>query len=110
MGQTGKDTTRRDQEGTHVDLVRPVSGRRRAQDLYDWRVERITPETQASARELGCRFHCAWYAADGARFYAIANWDTREGASAFFQEWDIRDEPGEEAFVLEGDIGLVPLP
>ena len=88
----------------------PTPDGRTARDLYQWRVEKITPEMQASARELGCRFHRAWYTADGASFYAVANWDTREGAPAFFERWDIRDEPGEVAYFLEGDVGLVPEP
>lgn len=65
---------------------------------------------QASARAHGCGFHRAWYADDGSAFYAVAQWDSRDGASAFFREWDITDEPGETATVLEGDVGLVPLP
>jgi hypothetical protein len=32
-----------------------------------------------------------------------------EGARAFFEEWEIEDEPGEVAIRLEGDVGLVPL-
>jgi hypothetical protein len=88
----------------------PTPDGRTAEDLYQTRVERISPEMQASARELGCRFHRAWYAEDGSAFYAIANWDTREGASEFFRRWDIQDEPGEVAIRLEGDIGLVPEP
>ena len=60
--------------------------------------------------ELGCRFHRAWYAEDGSAFYAVANWDTREGAGEFFQRWDITDEPGEVAIPLMGDVGLVPVP
>ena len=63
-----------------------------------------------SAREHGCRFHRAWYAEDGSAFYAIANWESREGAHAFFEEWEIEDEPGEVAIYLEGDVGLVPVP
>jgi hypothetical protein len=63
-----------------------------------------------SAEQLGCRFHRAWYVQDGSAFYAVAFWETREGASTFFELWDIQDEPGEEAFLLEGDVGLVPLP
>jgi hypothetical protein len=70
----------------------------------------ISDEMRASAREHGCRFHRAWYAEDGSAFYAIADWETPEGASAFFQDWDIRDEPGEVAVRLVGDVGLVPLP
>ena len=70
----------------------------------------IGAEMQASAERHGCRFHRAWYAADGSAFYAIANWETREGASAFFTEWQIEDEEGEVAIRLEGDVGLVPLP
>jgi hypothetical protein len=27
----------------------------------------------------------------------------------FFERWEIDAEPGEEAIVLEGDVGLVPL-
>ena len=56
------------------------------------------------------RFHRAWYARDGSAFYAIANWESREGAHAFFEEWEIDDEPGEVAISLEGDVGLVPVP
>lgn len=63
---------------------------------------------QASAAEHGCRFHRAWYANDDSAFYALANWDTSEGATAFFEEWEIEDEPGEVAIVLQGDVGLVP--
>jgi len=46
----------------------------------------------------------------GRAFYALAFWESREGASAFFRLWEIESEPGEEAIVLEGDVGLVPLP
>ena len=81
-----------------------------AEDLYDKRVRMITPEVQASAREHGCRFHRAWHAKDGSAFYAVANWETREGGRAFYERWDIQDEPGEVAITLEGDIGLVPEP
>jgi hypothetical protein len=88
----------------------PTPDGRTAEDLVRSRVERITPEMQASARELGCRFHRAWHTSDGSLFVAVANWDTREGASTFFERWDIQDEPGEEAHVLLGDIGLVPEP
>ena len=88
----------------------PTPDGRTAEDLYRTRVTRITPEMQASARDLGCRFHRAWYTADGSSFYALANWETRKGASAFFQEWNIEDEPGEIAITLLGDVGLVPMP
>jgi len=88
----------------------PTPDGQTAQDLYRKRVGRIGPEMQASARELGCRFHRAWYAADGSAFYAVANWETREGARVFFDRWDIQDEPGEVAIYLEGDVGLVPDP
>jgi hypothetical protein len=47
---------------------------------------------------------------DGSAFYALAWWDTPEGANSFFVEWDIDDEPGEVAIRLEGDVGLAPLP
>ena len=65
---------------------------------------------RASARELGCRFHRAWYADDDSAFYALACWDTREGASAFFERWQIDAEPGEVTIRLAGDVGLVPEP
>jgi hypothetical protein len=47
---------------------------------------------------------------DGSAFYAIARWESPEGAQAFFEEWEIEDEPGEIAVLLDGDVGLVPLP
>lgn len=88
----------------------PTPDGQTAEDLYRKRVERITPEMQASARELGCRFHRAWQAQDGSAFYAVACWDSREGASEFFRRWNIEDEPGEISVRLEGDAGLVPDP
>ena len=88
----------------------PTPDGRTAEDLYEKRVRWISPKMQASAREHGCRFHRAWHAADGSAFYALARWDTREGATAFFELWEIDAEPGEEAILLEGDVGLVPLP
>jgi hypothetical protein len=87
----------------------PTPDGQTAKDLYDKRVRLITPAMRASAVAHGCRFHQAWYADDGSAFYAVAEWDSREGASAFFEEWQIQDEPGEVAVRLEGDIGLVPL-
>jgi hypothetical protein len=87
----------------------PTSDGQTAQDLYQKRVDGITAAMRASAEGHGCRFHRAWYAADGSAFYALAEWATREGASAFFTEWDIQDEPGEVMIRLEGDVGLVPL-
>jgi hypothetical protein len=88
----------------------PTPDGRSAKDLYERRIPWIIPEIQASAREHGCRFHRAWYAKDGSAFYAIANWESPEGAHAFFEEWEIDDEPGEVAISLEGDVGLVPVP
>ena len=32
-----------------------------------------------------------------------------EDAHTFFERWEIGDEPGEVAIMLEGDVGLVPL-
>ena len=87
----------------------PTPDGRSAQDLYQKRVDGITPEMRASAEKHGCTFHRAWYAADGSAFYAIAHWTTRAGANAFFDEWEIDDEPGEVAIRLEGDVGLVAL-
>ena len=88
----------------------PTPDGQSAEDLYEKRIDWITPEMQASAREHGCRFHRAWYAQDGSAFYALALWETREGAHAFYKDWQIEAEPGEEAIALEGDVGLVPLP
>jgi hypothetical protein len=88
----------------------PTPDGQTARDLYEKRIPWITPAMQASAREHGCRFHRAWHAEDGSALYALAFWETREGASAFFEEWQIEAEPGEETIVLEGDVGLVPLP
>ncbi len=87
----------------------PTSEERSAQQMYEKRLMWIDDAMRASAREHGCTFHRAWYAKDGSAFYALAHWRTREGATAFFEEWDIRDEPGEVAVLLEGDVGLVPL-
>jgi hypothetical protein len=81
-----------------------------AEQLYEKRERWISPAMQQSARDHGCLFHRAWYARDGHAFYALAFWETREGANAFFTEWSIDDEPGEVAIPLEGDVGLVPVP
>lgn len=88
----------------------PTPDGQTARDLYDKRVDKISPEMQASAVEHGCRFHQAWYAEDGSAFWAVGCWDSREGARAFFTEWDIEAEPGEVAIPLEGHVGLAPLP
>jgi len=88
----------------------PTPDGQTARDLYQKRVDRISDEMRASAVEHGCRFHRAWYSSDESAFYALANWESREGASAFFAQWDIYDEPGEVATLLEGDIGLVAVP
>ena len=88
----------------------PTPDGQTAEDLYRKRLTWITDEMRSSAQELGCRFHRAWYAADGSAFYALANWETSEGANAFFERWDIADEPGEVAITLLGDVGLVPSP
>jgi hypothetical protein len=90
-------------------LFRAPAGEQTAREMYEKRLTMISADMQASAQELGCTFHRAWYAADGSWFYALAHWRTREGAQAFFERWNIEDEPGEEAIVLEGDVGLVPL-
>jgi hypothetical protein len=88
----------------------PTPDGRSARDLYDVRVRAITPTMQASARSHGCRFHQAWYADDGSALYALAQWESLEGARAFLAEWDIADEPGETAVVLKGHVGTAPLP
>jgi hypothetical protein len=88
----------------------PTSDGQSAEDLYNKRLTHITAAMQESARAHGCRFHRAWHTKDGSLFVAIAEWDSAEGANAFFDEWNIEDEPGEVAFRLEGDTGLVPRP
>jgi hypothetical protein len=87
----------------------PTPDGQSAMDLYAKRLTWITPSMRDSAEAHGCRFHQAWYAEDGSAFYALAFWDTREGARAFFREWQIEDEPGEVAIPLSGEVGLVPL-
>ena len=86
----------------------PTPDGRTAKDLYDKRVGWISDEMRESARSLGCRFHHAWYAEDGSQFVALAWWDSRDDARTFFRMWDIEDEPGEVATVLEGHVGLAP--
>ncbi|HYM53023.1 MAG TPA: hypothetical protein VEW45_06040 [Candidatus Dormibacteraeota bacterium] len=88
----------------------PTPDGQSAEDLYRKRVDGITEGMQASAERLGCRFHRAWYAADGSAFYALANWDSPDAASTFYEEWQITDELGEVAIRLEGNAGLVPRP
>ena len=88
----------------------PTPDDQTAKDLYEKRIPWITTEMQASAVRHGCRFHRAWHARDNSAFYALAMWETTEGANAFFDEWEIADEPGEVAILLEGDVGLVPTP
>lgn len=88
----------------------PTPSGETALDLYLKRERWIDSAMRASAERHGCRFHRAWHAADGSAFYALAKWETREGASAFFEEWQIADEEGEVAIRLEGDVGLVPAP
>ena len=87
----------------------PTPDGRTARDLYERRLTWITDDMRSSARAHGCTFHRAWYAEDGSAFWALAHWQSREAASAFFSEWKIEAEPGETATVLVGDVGLVPL-
>ncbi len=88
----------------------PTPDGRTARDLYEKRVRWIGDQMRVSSRRHGCKFHRAWHAQDGSAFYALAKWETREGAHAFFEEWQIDAEPGEVTVVLEGDVGLVPVP
>ena len=88
----------------------PTPDGRTARDLYEKRLTWITDDMRASARELGFRFHRAWYAEDGSAFYALANWESLDNAQTFFERWNITDEPGEVAITLLGDVGLVPDP
>jgi hypothetical protein len=87
----------------------PTPDGQTAKELYEKRLPWITPEMQASARRHGCLFHQAWYAEDGSAFYALAQWESAEGADAFFEEWEIESEPGEVAIRLAGHVGLAPL-
>ncbi|MGH7332329.1 MAG: hypothetical protein ACREKS_06165 [Candidatus Rokuibacteriota bacterium] len=88
----------------------PTPDGQSARDHYDKRVTGISDDMRANARKYGCQFHRAWYAEDSSPFYALALWQSREGANAFFEEWQTADEPGEVAIRLAGDVGLVPLP
>lgn len=88
----------------------PTSAGETADDLFQKRVDWFTDEMRRSAKENGCRFHRAWTARDGSAFYALALWETKEGANAFYGGWQIDKELGEEVIPLEGDLGLVPLP
>jgi hypothetical protein len=88
----------------------PTPDGQTAEDLYRKRETWISDEMRASARELGCSFHRAWYAADGSSFVALAKWETAEGAHEFFERWRIDAEPGEVSIRLLGDVGLVPEP
>jgi hypothetical protein len=87
----------------------PTPDGQTARDLYEKRVRWFSWEMMESARKHGCRFRCAFTAADGSAFWAIACWETREGGRAFYEQWDVEEEPGEVAIRLEGDVGLVPL-
>ena len=87
----------------------PTPDGRTARELYEKRITWITDAMRASAVEHGCTFHRAWHAADGSAFWALAHWQTREGARAFYELWQIDAEPGETTTILEGDVGLVPL-
>ena len=49
----------------------PTPDGQTARDLYEKRLTWITDDMRASARELGCRFHRAWYAEDGSAFWAL---------------------------------------
>lgn len=88
----------------------PTPDGRSAEELYDQRAEWITPQMQASAAEHGCEFHRVWYARDGSALVVLGRWRSPEGAQAFYDEWQIGDEPGEVGTVLLGDLGLAPLP
>lgn len=87
----------------------PTPDGRSGHDLYERRLLGIDDAMRQSAVEHGCRFHRAWYTADG-DFYALAHWATAEGARKFYDEWQIQDEPGEVTIELLGDVGLVPMP
>ena len=52
----------------------PTPDGQTARDLYEKRLTWITDDMRASARELGCRFHRAWYAEDDSAF-----WGSRTG-------------------------------
>lgn len=87
----------------------PTPSGKTAEQMVLERETGISPEMQASARELGCTFHRCWSTADGAMFVAVACWQTRDGARTFFDRWSIASEEGEVAVQLVGDCGLVPL-
>ncbi len=92
----------------HVPTPTPTRGES-ALALYQKRAKWFSDAMRSSARSHGCRFHRCWHAADGSAFYALACWEDRDGARAFFEEWEIDDEEGELSIRLEGDLGLVPV-
>ena len=87
----------------------PTPSGETADQLLQKRIDGITPEMQASARELGCTFHRAWVTSDRSAFVAVACWTTSKGGRTFYERWQIQSEEGETATILEGDVGLVPL-
>ena len=87
----------------------PTPSGETADELLQKRIDGITPEMKASARELGCTFHRAWVTGDRSAFVAVACWTTSEGGRTFYERWQIESEEGETATILEGDVGLVPL-
>ena len=87
----------------------PTPSGETADQLLQKRIDGITAEMQASARELGCTFHRAWITSDRSAFVAVACWTTIEGGRTFYERWQIQSEEGETATVLDGDVGLVPL-
>ena len=87
----------------------PTPSGETADQLLQKRIDGITAEMQASARELGCTFHRAWITSDRSAFVAVACWTTPEGGRTFYERWQIQSEEGETATILEGDVGLVPL-
>lgn len=77
----------------------PTSDGHTALDLYNKRLEGTTSAMQESARSHGCRFHRAWHTKRGSMFVALAEWETAEGANAFFEE---RTNPARWHFVSRG--------
>jgi len=70
----------------------PTPDGRSAQNLYQKRVDGISPEVRASATRHGCTFHRAWYAADGSFVSSaeMAPCDDSDQCPTYYPEGDYR--------------------
>jgi hypothetical protein len=88
----------------------PTPDGQTAEQLYRKRVTSLTPEMRADAKAHGCSFHRVWFAKDGSAFYGLAEWASLEQEAAFYKRWNVKHDIGDTTILLDGDLGLVPLP